>query len=163
VRKTVIAPGFDATKNAWTLSSANPNLRVVGNTAGPIKDPPGLFAMGFVVAELESFMQVALYEGRWFLRDGHHRAANLLQAGIRFAPAFTQHFERPEELVIPNGLPLGAVLGLNPPRMPDFFDDSVSSEVHLPASRKVIVVQALELSLLEPDLPQSARSTTNKT
>jgi hypothetical protein len=161
VRKTVMAPGFDPAKNAWTVSSANPNLRVVGQTAGPIQDNPGLLGIGFVVAEMESFMQVGLYQNRWFLRDGHHRATSLLQAGIQFAPAFIQRFERPEELVIANGLPLGAVLGVDPPRMGDFFDESVSAEVRTPAARKVIVVQALELSVLELGLPQSA--TTDET
>jgi hypothetical protein len=149
-------PGFDQSKNAWTVSSENPNLRVVGQTAGPIQDSPGFFGIGFVVAEMESFMQVGLYQNRWFLRDGHHRATSLLQAGIQHAPTFVQRFERPEQLVIPNGLPLGAVLGLDPPRLGDFFDESVSAELRIAPARKVIVVQGLELSVLELGLPQSA-------
>jgi len=161
LRTTVLAPGFDPTKNAWTLSSDNPNLRVVGQTAGQVEGAvPGLLSMGFVVAELPSFMQVSLYQNRWFLRDGYHRAASLLRAGIELAPTFTQRIQHPEELVISGGLPLSAVLGVNAPRLSDYFDDGVSAEVRVPTSRKVVVVQALELSVLE--LPQSAGPATDK-
>jgi hypothetical protein len=162
LRTTVLAPGFDPTKNTWTLSSDSPNLRVVGQTAGQLEGAvPGLLSVGFVVAELPSFMQVCLYQNRWFLRDGYHRATSLLRAGIGLAPAFTQRLQRPEELVISNGLPLSAVLGPSPPRLSDYFDDGVSAEVRVPASRKVVVVQALELSVLE--LPQSAGPAADQT
>lgn len=160
-RPMQLAPGFNQANNTWTLSSDSPNLRVVGQTAGPVEGPtPGLLMVGFVVAELPSFMQVALYENRWFLRDGYHRATSLLRAGIQVAPAFVQRLQRPEELVIPSGLPLGAVLGPNPPRLTDYFDDTVSAEVRTPRSRKVVVVQALEISAL--DLPKPGGPSTDQ-
>jgi hypothetical protein len=156
-----LAPGFNQLNNTWTISSDNPNLRVVGQTAGPVPGPvegtaPGLLMMGFVVAQLPSFMQVMLYENRWYLRDGYHRGTSLLRAGHRLVPAFTRRVDRPDELLIPGGLPLGVVLSPGPPRLADYFDDAVSTEISVPITRKVVVVQALDLTVLDVNLPKSA-------
>lgn len=157
-----MVPGFNPTNNTWTLSSDNPNLRVVGQTAGPVAgSTPGLLMVGFVVAELPSFMQVLRYENRWYLRDGYHRATSLLQAGIQLAPAFTRQSQRPEELTIAGGLPLSAVVGVNPPRLTDYFDESVSTQVRVPTSRKVVVIQALEVNALNVDLSKTAGPATD--
>ena len=86
-----VSPSFDPQRNAWSIASANPNLRVVGNFAGPlpaVNAPPGAFSLGFFVSRLPSFMQVARFQGRYFLRDGYHRALGFLLSGINQVPAF---------------------------------------------------------------------------
>lgn len=136
---------FDESRNLWLLVSRNPNLKVVGRFAGPVQPnaPPGF---GFFVTVTPSFVQVATYQGRHFLRDGYHRATGLLAAGARHVPVLARTIGSIQELVPQGMLPQEAYLGSTPPFMPDYADDTVAATVHLPASQKMIVVQALELS-----------------
>lgn len=135
---------FDPTKNAWILSSPNPNLRVVGNFSGPVA--PGLTGYGFAVALQKSYLQVAGLGGRYFLRDGYHRAYGLLAAGISHVPALVKDFATFEEVGLPAGLlPQSTYLGERPPLLPDYLNDQVSVDTLLPITQKMVVVQALEL------------------
>jgi hypothetical protein len=43
-------------------------------------------------------------------------------------------------------LPQSAWLGQRPPLLRDYHDDRVAESVRLPAQRKMVIVQALELS-----------------
>jgi hypothetical protein len=140
-----IPVAFDATKNAWILSSPNPNLRVAGNFSAPLA--PGVMGFGFAVALQKSYLQVAGLGGRYFLRDGYHRAYGLLAAGIRYAPALVKEFQSFEQVALPQGLlPQGAYLGDRPPLLPDYLDDRVAADTSLPVFQKMVVVQGLELS-----------------
>jgi hypothetical protein len=139
---------FDPQKNAWILSSPNPNLRVVGNFNQPVG--PGFLGFGFAVALTQSYLQIAGVGGRYFLRDGYHRAYGLLSAGIRQVPALVKEFGSWQEvgLPAPGLLPQSAFLGERPPLLADYLDDTVSIDVTIPSTRKVIVVQALEVNSL---------------
>jgi hypothetical protein len=44
-------------------------------------------AFTFFVSMGASYIQVARYQGRSFLRDGYHRAVGLLRAGVSQVPA----------------------------------------------------------------------------
>jgi len=44
------------------------------------------------------YMEVALYRGRWFLRDGYHRSYCLLRHGINWVPAVVLRVRTIEEL-----------------------------------------------------------------
>src|SRR5437899_1275073 len=68
---------FDESKKVWLFSAPNPNLRIMGHWGGQVQ--PGVVAFGFVVAISPSFLQVARFQGRLFLRDGYHRAVGFLQ------------------------------------------------------------------------------------
>lgn len=139
--------GFDQSKQAWLFSSPNPNLRVLGQFNGPVT--PGLNGFGFMVAITKSYMNVAGLGGRYFLRDGYHRAFGLLAAGITVVPAFVKEFQTFEEVGLPPGLlPQSAYLGDRPPFLSDYTNDEVSAEIQVPVTQKVIVVQALELHTL---------------
>jgi hypothetical protein len=145
-----VSPTFDPQRNAWSIASANPNLRVVGNFAGAValpNTPPGALSLGFFVSRLPSFMQVARFQGRYFLRDGYHRALGFLLAGISRVPAFVTELSAIEHLVPPGMLPQGAYMGPRPPTLPDYLDDAVSATVQAPATQKLILVQALELNM----------------
>jgi hypothetical protein len=76
---------YDPIHQVWTVTSANPNLRIVGNV-GPLPMSPVGTALGFAIVAGPSFLQVGRYNGRHFLRDGYHRAFGLLSRGTRSCP-----------------------------------------------------------------------------
>jgi hypothetical protein len=136
---------FDSARGVWIISSANPNLRIISPFGGPVQEglPPGF---GFCVTVLPSFVQVARHHGRWVLRDGYHRAVGLLERGITRAPVLVRDFELGDLGLGPGLLPSDVYLGDRPPFLSDFLDDSVAADIQTPATQKMIVVQALELS-----------------
>jgi hypothetical protein len=138
---------YDPIHQAWTVTSANPNLRIAANV-GPLPVSPSGLALGFAVVAGPSFLQVGRYSGRHFLRDGYHRAFGLLSRGITVVPAFVRDLTRFEELM-PDPrtmLPQDSYQGPRPPVLTDYLDDTVSVAVQLPAIHKMIVIQALELT-----------------
>ena len=115
----------------------------------PLPVSPAGIALGFAVTAGPSFMQVGRYRGRYYLRDGYHRAFGLLSRGITTVPTFTREISVFEELV-PNPrtmLPQDGYLGDRPPVLADYLDDQVSAAVQLPSARKMVLVQAMELTL----------------
>jgi len=143
--KQMMPVAFDPHKNAWLFSSPNPNLRVIGNFQAEV--PPGLTGFGFVVGISRSYLQVAGLNGRYFLRDGYHRAYGLLAAGIRYAPALVKDFASFEEVGLPQGLlPQHTYLGDRPPLLSDYLDDTVAVNTFLPVTTKMVALQALELN-----------------
>jgi hypothetical protein len=98
----------DRNKKTVTLQSSSPNvqLRVTQDPAMPVAVYAG-----------SPFFEVAQYAGRWFLRDGYHRAYNLLRAGIFRLPAVIVRARTLEEL--------GAV-------QPRFFSEAILLSEHLP-------------------------------
>ncbi len=138
---------FDQSKNAWIFSSPNPNLRITGNFSGQVA--PGQQGYGFMVGISTSFLQVALYKNRYLLRDGYHRAFGFLSRGIARVPAFFREITRYEELGFPAGmLPQDSYLGQRPPTLQDYLDESVSAEVQVPMTEKMVLVQALDFTTL---------------
>lgn len=145
--KAELPAQFDESKNVWLFSAPNPNLRLLGNFGGEIQ--PGLMGFGFFVGISSSFVQVAEFQGRRFLRDGYHRAVGFLQRGINVVPAFTRTLGPLDSLGLPAGmLPQGAYFGDRPPCLPDYLDDTVSVDVQLPAFQKMLVIQGLEVTPL---------------
>jgi hypothetical protein len=137
---------YDPLKQVWTVVSSNLNLRIVGNAVAPVD--AGGTALGFAVVAGPSFMQVGRYRGRHFLRDGYHRAFGLLSRGITVVPAFVRDITAFEELV-PDPrtmLPQDSYSGNQPPILPDYLNDEVSTAVLVPAVHKMIIIQALELT-----------------
>jgi hypothetical protein len=142
---TTLPIEFDATKNAWLISAPNPNLRIVGNFHAQV--PPGIPGFGFAVGVSPSFLQVANFQGRHFLRDGYHRAFGFVSRQIFVVPVLVKTFGPFEDRGIPAGmLPQGAYLGDQPPCIPDYADDLVSAAVELAAFQRLIVIQGLELT-----------------
>ena len=94
-----------------------------------------------------SYVQVAGFNGRYFLRDGYHRAYGLLAAGIYYAPALVQDFAAFEEVQMPIGLlPPPTYLGSRPPLLTDYLDNDVATDTQVPIMSKMVVLQALELN-----------------
>jgi hypothetical protein len=148
VGNEMLTPTLDKVRNVWTVLSPNPNLRVVGQYAGPVPGVAGgAPVFGFFLALMPSFVQVAHFQGRYLLRDGYHRALGLLGSGITEVPAFVRDFDAIEHLVPPGMLPQNGWLGPRPPMITDYFDNAVAATVALPAVQKVVMVQALEATV----------------
>jgi hypothetical protein len=144
---------------AFTVSSLNPNLRIVGSQVGVVEMNPGsdlpsvqVQALMFLISTGTSYLQVVHYKGRYFIRDGYHRAVGLLREGINMVPCIlidAQNFHeqvvlsRPQEF-----LPYELLFGDRPPRLTDFWDDDVADAVQRPATRKVIRVRGDEFDVL---------------
>lgn len=142
---TTMPVAFDPHKNAWLFSSPNPNLRVAGQFNVVLGN--GIPGFGFAVDIALSFLQVAGMNGRYFLRDGYHRAYGLLAAGIHYAPALVKDFAAFEEVQMPAGLlPPPTYLGPRPPLLVDYLDDTVATDTHLPVMTKMVVIQAIDLN-----------------
>lgn len=137
---------LDAQGRAWLITSADHNVRVLGPYFGqPSPDAPPV--LGFHVAPLASLLLVVEYNGGLYLRDGYHRATGLLTHGITDVPALVLKDASYDDLRVPQGmLPHDAFLGDRPPYLPDFLDAEVSADAPIPASDKLVMVQALELN-----------------
>jgi len=134
---------FDEFKQAYILTSPNPNLKVVANFNGPL--PNGMPGFGFGVAVAASYVQVVRFQNRYVLRDGYHRAFGLLSRGITRVPAFIRDFDTAENLAPAGMLPQNTWLGDRPPLLRDYHDGRVAESVSLPARHRMIVIHALEL------------------
>jgi hypothetical protein len=134
----------DPLTNTFTVSSPNPNLRILGSSAG--RSSLGTRGFVFQVGVTPSFVKVAQVRDRLILCDGHHRVLAFLRAGISTIPALVRTVASLDELGISADMfSPDVLLSDRPPTMLDYLDDSVSAEVRRPPTNKVIVVQALEL------------------
>ena len=71
-----------------------------------------------------NLVQIVQLNGRYFLRNGYHRIADALKAGVREFPALVVDVFSPNEIALPGAgmFNAGYVLGLQrPPLVQDFF------------------------------------------
>jgi hypothetical protein len=92
------------------------------------------------------FFEVAELRGRWFLRDGYHRAYCLLQAGVHRIPAIVIHTRTVEELgaTAPWFFSEEQLFSDRPPRVIDFLDEDLVLRYERIALRKVIRIRVEE-------------------
>jgi hypothetical protein len=133
---------YDELRQAYVITSPNPNVKVVGNFNGPM--PDGTPCFGFRVTVTPSFVQVVRYRDRYILRDGYHRAFGLLSRGITRVPAYVRDFDTTENLAPAGMLPQSVWLGDRPPLLRDYHDGHVAETVSLFAQHRVILVHAIE-------------------
>lgn len=146
---TVPAPPpvhIESQKHAWTLHSANPDIRILTNFSGRIEVAPGLFAMGygFCIAQPISVVQVVLYRGRYFLKDGYHRCLALLQRGITRVPVIFQGLDETQMLVVEGRFADEVILGEHPPKLTDYLRDDVAARISALSFSKTVVIRAEE-------------------
>jgi hypothetical protein len=141
----------DQAAKSWTVVSANPNLHVVAaHSAAANTEPGSPPSFGFVTATLPSFVQAAHIGDRYVLRDGYHRAVGLIACGVTTVPALVRDFKSADAAAAglpPGMLPLTVWMANNAPKLPDYLDDRVSDAVALPATRRAIVITAIELTI----------------
>lgn len=127
------------------LHSSNPDLqlRFTPQTSGCGALPLSLYGGS-------PFFEVAELRGRWFLRDGYHRAYYLLQAGVDRIPAVVIYARNIEELgaTTPWFFHETQLFSDRPPRVTDFLDSSMILRYERTALRKVIRIRVEES--LEP-------------
>jgi len=122
--------------------SSNPNLhfRVTQDNSNPIAIHTG-----------RPFFDVAQYRGRWFLRDGYHRAFRCLKAGISRLPAVIVRARTLEELeaVRPWLFPQEVHFSPSPPRVVDFLDDALVIEYNRSPLIKTLRITMEETNALQ--------------
>jgi hypothetical protein len=127
------------------LHSSNPDLqvRLSGNADCDNCSPISLYGGS-------PFFEVAEFGGRWFLRDGYHRAYRLLQAGVQQIPAVVIHARTIGELGATDPWFFGEeqLFSDHPPRVTDFLDDNLILRYERTALRKIIRIRIEES--LEP-------------
>lgn len=134
----------------WMVASDNPNLQIRGHFSDRVDvgDGRNILALGFLVGVEQSYVQVIRHRGRYLLRDGYHRALGLLASGITHAPVLTREYPHDEPLGFGSGNVSHQIfLGDRPPLLPDYLDNSVSSEVQLSADRYLISVDVNKICL----------------
>jgi hypothetical protein len=130
------------------LQSENPNLQI-----RPCKE--GVHTP-FQIHGGSPFFEVAEYRGRWFLRDGYHRAYQLLRANIVHFPAVIIRARTLAELgpVQPWFFSEDALFSSHPPRLTDFLDDNLIIEYSRPRLLKTLRVTIEES--VEPAQPATS-------
>lgn len=146
----------DGDHKGFTVSSVNPNLRIAGNETRSVKvavadglPPMPMLSITFLLSMGTNYIKVGSYQGRDFLRDGYHRAAALLQHGIKVVPCVYIAARNLEEIGGNRTFALNydILFGDRPPFLSDFWDDKVSSEVQQLALRRVVRVSAKEFDV----------------
>ena len=146
----------DMDKHGFSISSLNPNLRFAGAQAGAIAitpqeglPPVNMLGITFLISMGASYMQVAKYNGRAFLRDGNHRAVGLLQNGITQVPCVFIEATSFEQVGADPASTLSheILYGQRPPYLKDFIADLVSVAALQPSTRRVIHLRASEFSI----------------
>jgi len=118
----------------------------VGHFNTRVEVTPGLFgiAYGFCVALVPSFVQVVLFRGRYFLKNGYHRSLALLEKGITHIPVMFQELSESQSLTVDGRFPDEAILGTHPPLFSDYLRDDVAALVSHLASQKTITIQSTD-------------------
>lgn len=130
----------------FCLRSHNPDLHVQ-----PI---PGAQERGVFPFSLHGgspFFEVAELRGRWFLRDGYHRAYRLLRAGVRHMPAVIIHARSINEVgaTHPWFFTEEQLFSSHPPRVTHFLEDDLVFRYKRPRLIKTIHIRVEEL--MEPE------------
>jgi hypothetical protein len=101
---------------------------------------------GFLINHGVSLLQVVEYSGRWFIRDGYHRAYGLLRKGITRIPCIFIRAANFQQTGAdqPAFIRYETLFGLRPPFLRDFLLNEVSATVQQRAVRKVVRVAAEE-------------------
>lgn len=131
-----VADGLDV-----NLYSSNPDLQLRLNPKAGHSD-----LSPFSLHGGSPFFEVAEHRGRWFLRDGYHRAYRLLQAGVHCMPAVVIRTRTLEELgaTEPWFFHEDQLFSDRPPRVMDFLDESLVLCYERAALRKVIRIRIEE-------------------
>jgi hypothetical protein len=95
-----------------------------------------------------SDVTVVRFQGRHYLRNGYHRVAGLVQAGVTTVPAVVTDTDTFENMVVGDGGFGGEVATWRvPPVMTDFWDETVSIASARPIRRTGYHIRADEIRL----------------
>jgi hypothetical protein len=132
---------MDGQFSGLTLQSCNPDLQLRPLTKSGFdgSSPFSLFGGS-------PFFEVAEFHGRWFLRDGYHRAYRLLQAGVNHLPAVVIRARTIDEVgaTQPWFFNEGELFSSHPPRVLNFLEDRLVLHYKRPRLVKTISVRVEE-------------------
>ena len=136
---------LDRSTETVVLQSNNPNLhiRVTKDLAYPLCVHGG-----------GPLFEVARFHGRWFLRDGYHRAYALLAANVFHVPAVIVEANSLEELGANQAwfFPEEVLFSVAPPLVADFLNEDLVIEYERPQLTKTIRITIEET--LKPATPK---------
>ena len=119
------------------LCSSDPNLqvRLSADLAQPLLTHLG-----------SAFLEVAAFRGRFFLRDGYHRAYRLLRHGITAVPAVVVRAKTLLELgsTRPQFFTEHTLFSSHPPHLIDFLEDRLTAEYTRPRLYKTLHIKVRE-------------------
>jgi hypothetical protein len=123
------------------LHSSNPDLRLRLHPKTKVGELLPLSLNGG-----SPFFEVAEFRGRWFLRDGYHRAYHLLKAGMDRMPVVVIYARSIEELgaTAPWFFNEEQLFSARPTQVTDFLDDNMILCYERTALRKVIRIHIEE-------------------
>ena len=132
---------LDPDRRGITLVSPNPNLRLTG-----LRHQTGAVLIRFGIPA--GHVTVARFQGRHYLRNGYHRVAGLVRAGVTEVPAVVTEVDTFENMVVGDGGFGGEVATWRvPPVMTDFWDETVSIGSAHPVRRTGYHIRADEIRL----------------
>lgn len=141
-RKTDFTFSINPDGSDAVIRSTNPDLKLVIDS--PL--PAGTLSLPLSIDLGSPFIEAAHYNGRWFLRDGYHRAHSLLKIGIHRVPAVVIWARTIEELgtVHPWFFDRTVLFSEHPPRLIDFHDSELVIHYRRPMREKLIRVSVEE-------------------
>jgi hypothetical protein len=132
---------MDPDRRGITMVSPNPNLRLTG-----LGHQTGAVVIRFGIPAGD--VTVVRFQGRYYLRNGYHRVAGLVQAGVTTVPAVVTDTDTFENMVVGDGGFGGEVATWRvPPVMTDFWDETVSMASARPIRRTGYHIRADEIRL----------------
>ena len=131
----------ELSKSELVLRSANPDFRVL--LEDRLESPE---RCSFRVEHGSPFMEVAHYGGRWFLRDGYHRAWRFMCMGVFEVPVVVIEARTQRELGAVQSwfFSESTLFSERPPAVADFCEENLTLQWRRPARRKVIRIAVNE-------------------
>jgi hypothetical protein len=125
---------------SFRLHSSNPDFQLRRSASEVDR------AFPFTLYGGSPFFEVAEFRGRWFLRDGYHRAYHLLRSGNRSMIAVVIHASRIEEVgaTQPWFFSEEVLFSSRPPRVVDFLDEDLTIGYQRPRLEKTLRIQIEE-------------------
>ncbi len=132
---------YEASEQGHTIIVSNPNLTFI-----PAQLPVTVWgqtmpAPAFIPQFTIGFFNVVHYQGRYFIRDGYHRAAGLLRKNTDpqlIVPAILVEAQTLNQTGWRPGMIAEAILlSDHPPFVSDFWDDTVAYDLLRQAKRRV--------------------------
>lgn len=141
--------------DGFTVTSPSPNMRVIAAqtypslaAAAPHLPPRQVQAVTFLLGTPSSYVQVAQFQGRYFLRDGNHRAAGFLRAGITQVPAVVIESPTFQHVApLPGMFDCETVISGQPPLVADLWDSTVAADGWQPRMQKGVCLSAKQFPI----------------
>jgi len=136
-----IEASFETNEQGHTIVTSNPNLAYVPTQIPVQAGAQFVPAPAFVPQINVGFLNVVHYQGRYFIRDGYHRAAGLLRNNTEqqvIIPCILVEAQTLNQTGWRPGMIAEAVLfSDHPPYVSDFWDEAVSRDLLQKPKRRI--------------------------